>query len=695
MRLLSALTALGLSLTSISAAEAEAVKNEGGKEYYRVIASPYEGDGADVPSRVFRIKEDEVSMKLQATAFGEILHQTPGVYVQKTAPDRGSPIIRGMTMSRNVLVADGVRLNNSILREGGNEYWNLIDPFLYQNVELILGPGSVIYGSDAIGGVVLASSNALPRGEAGQGMQFLGGDAYFRYGSAQNAWQQHVQMRLGYEDDLAFSFGITHGSFGDLQMGDSTALPNSDYETQGGFFRLEYDVSSKSTLLAGYDFYDVDDTNRVHSTVSGKSFAGTDVPSGLAARLKDMHRHGAYLRWMYRDGDGIVKDADVGLSFQSLTEYEHRFNESYFRRRKTHLRVDTYALNARFVSDSPIGELTYGVDYYFDEVNSSRKNYNASGVFTDEEVQGPVGDDSEYHQLGLYLQDKIGITKDLDLILGTRYSWIRMNANQVEFMGGSGEVDGDWSEFTNTAHLVYRFTEDTSGYIGVAQGFRAPNLSDSTRNGEFGSGGSESPVKDLDAEYFLTYEAGLTVTKERYNVQASVFYTKIDGMIERYSGTKDNVDGHLYGMELAGEYWFNDNWSLFANVSWVETYKRDHIDNDVANEKTGDQLSKVPPLNGIAGIHWGPNDKFFAEVYVMMANDQDDYSIDDRRDDERNPPGGTPGYVTYNARLGYKITDNIKLGLTFENLSDEAYRVHGSGNNGAGRSVLATLRYSF
>jgi len=79
----------------------------------------------------------------------------------------------------------------------------------------------------------------------------------------------------------------------------------------------------------------------------------------------------------------------------------------------------------------------------------------------------------------------------------------------------------------------------------------------------------------------------------------------------------------------------------------------------------------------------------------MMANDQDDYSIDDRRDDERNPPGGTPGYVTYNARLGYKITDNIKLGLTFENLSDEAYRVHGSGNNGAGRSVLATLRYSF
>ena len=694
MKFWSAITILCLSAIATMAADDSQVKPEA-KGTFRIIASPYEGEGADVPSRVFRIREDDVSMKLQSTAFGEILHQTPGVYVQKTAPDRGSPIIRGMTMSRNVLVADGVRLNNSILREGGNEYWNLIDPFLYQNVELILGPGSVIYGSDAIGGVVLASSNALPRGEADKGMQFLGGDAYFRYGSAQNAWQQHVQMRLGYNDDLALSFGITHGSFGDLQMGDSTALPNSDYETQGAFFRLEYDVSSKSTLLAGYDFYDVDDVNRVHWTTSGKSFHGSTVTGDpdRGYRIKDMDRHAAYLRWVYRDGDGLVRDADLGFSFMSMREKEHRITEAGLFTRKTNWRTDTYALNLRLVSDSSIGELTYGLDYYFDEVNSGRTNY-VGGVPSGIRVQGPVGDDSEYHQFGAYIQDKIGLSENLDFILGTRFSWIRMNANQVRGVP-SGEISGDWNELTSTAHLVYRFTEDTSGYIGVAQGFRAPNLSDSTRDGEFGTSGSESPTSDLDAEYFTTYEAGLTVTKESYNFQASVFYTKIDGLIERLEDTKDNVDGHLYGLELAGEYWFNKQWSLFANVSWVETYKRDYIDNDISNEKTGDQLSKVPPLNGMAGIHWGPNDKFYAEVYCMMANDQDDLSIDDRNDTQRNPPGGTPGYVTYNARLGYRISENLKLGLTFENLSDEYYRVHGSGQNGAGRSVLATLHYSF
>ena len=692
MRLLSALAIIGLSVNSAFGAEAE-VQNEPGKEHIRIIASPYEGDGSDVPSRVFRIKDEDVSMKLQSTAFGEILHQTPGVYVQKTAPDRGSPIIRGMTMSRNVLVVDGVRLNNSLLREGGNEYWNLIDPFLYQNVEVILGPGSVIYGSDAIGGVVLASSNALPRGEAGQGMQFLGGDAYMRYGTAQNGFQQHVQMRLGYNDDLAFSFGFTNGSFGDLQMGDSTALPNSDYETQGAFFRLEYDVSANSTLLFGYDFYDMDDTNRVHNTVSGKSFAGTSIGS-LGARIKDMDRHATYLRWVYRDGNGIVRDADVGFSFQRISEKEHRFDAgTLLRNRLTSVDVDTYALNARFVSDSAIGELTYGFDYYFDEVNSSRDNFT-NGVFSGSRVQGVVGDDSKYHQFGAYIQDKIGLSENLDLVLGTRFSWIRMNSNQVRGVP-TGEVSGDWNELTSTAHLVYRFTEDTDGYIGVSQGFRAPNLSDSTRDGEFGTNGNEVPTTDLDAEYFTTYEAGLTVTKQTYNVQASVFYTKINGLIERLNNTKSNVDGHLYGLELAGEYWLNEHWSIFANVSWVETYKRDHIGNDIANDKTGDQLSKVPPLNGLLGIHWGPNDKFYAEVYAMMANDQDDYSIDDRRDTQRNPPNGTPGYVTYNARFGYKICENLDLGITLENLSDEAYRIHGSGQNGAGRSILATVHYKF
>ena len=83
-------------------------------------------------------------MKLQAPSFPDALYELPGVYVQKTAPDRGTPIIRGFATSRNVLVADGVRVNNPVLREGPNEYWSLLDPFAYSNAEVILGQDAVV-----------------------------------------------------------------------------------------------------------------------------------------------------------------------------------------------------------------------------------------------------------------------------------------------------------------------------------------------------------------------------------------------------------------------------------------------------------------------------------------------------------------------------------------------------------------------
>ena len=693
MKFLSLMTALGLTAASAMGAEGD-MKQEGGKDHFRILASPYEGEQSDVPSRVFRIKDDDVTMKLQAQSFPDSLHQIPGIYVQKTAPDRGTPIIRGFTTSRNVLIADGVRVNNPTLREGPNEYWGLLDPFAYTNVEVILGPGSVVYGSDAIGGVVLVSTKALPRGEAEQGLQWLGGDAYFRYGSAQDSFQEHVQMRLGYEDNLALSVGLTKGEFNNLHMGDSTALPNSDYENWGGFFRMEYDFDMHSTLVLGYDHYDIDNTNRVHRTPSSKSFAGTSVETGNSNqfRISDFDRRAAFARYMYRDGKGLIKEADFNISLQYITDDYRRIRDSDVNHSTRYWSDHTYGANLKLVSDSPIGELTYGFDYYFDKISSKGVNTSGAGVDTIR-VQGSIADDAEYQQLGIYIQDKYAITNNLDIVGGLRYSWVELDANKVLTVGS---LDNTWDEFTSSLHLVYRFNEEVNGYIGVSQGFRAPNLSDATRDDEFGSSGTEVPTANLDPEYFTTYETGLNVNTETYNFGLSLFYTQIRDLIVRQGSTgKDNLDGHLYGMELSGEYWFNKNWSVFGNISYVKTYVRNHIGQNINNDTIGDQMSKVPPLNGLAGIHWQPNDRFFAEIYAQMANDQDDLSQADRADTQRIPPGGTPGYVTYNARFGYKICENLDLGVTLENLSDEAYRIHGSGQNGAGRSILATLHYSF
>ena len=666
------------------------------EETYRILATPYEGQESDVPSRVFRLKSDDVTMSLQAASIPDALSRTPGVYIQKTSPDRGTPIIRGFTSSRNVLVADGVRVNNPALREGPNEYWSLLDPFIYQNIEVILGAGSVIYGSDAIGGVVLASTKALSRGIAGQGLQILGGDIYSRYISAQDAFQENFQMRLGYEDNLSFSLGISRSDFGDLHMGETTALPNSSYSSQAVNFRLEYDLDTKSMFVFGYDFFDLDDTNRVHKTPSSKSFHGTTVPgspSSSAFRIKDIDRHAAFIRYIYRDGNGIIRDADFGLSFQRIEENFRRIRDTGVNHSTRNFVDDTYALNLRIVSDSSIGELTYGFDYYFDQLNSEGVDFTSSGIAT-KRLQGQIADDVEYHQFGLYLQDKYGISENLDLVLATRYSWVKLNANQVLNVPGN-ELHNTWQAFTNSAHLVYRFSNDINGYIGVSQGFRAPNVSDTTRDGEFATSGTEAPTADLDPEYYTTYEAGLNISKENYQLGMSVFYTRFKDMIVRQIGAKDNLDGHLSGFEMNGEYWLNKQWSVFANVSFVKTYLRNHREQNINNELTGDQLSKIPPINGQVGLRWKPNNKFYTEAYVSMADEQDDLSQNDRTDDSRIPPGGTPGFATYNLKLGYQFSENMDFALSLENLSDNAYRYHGSGQNAAGRSVIATVHYKF
>ena len=189
-----------------------------------------------------------------------------------------------------------MRVNNPILREGPNEYWNLLDSFTYSNVELVLGPGSVIYGSDAIGGVVLVSSEVLGRAEAGKGLQWLSGDVYLRYGSAQDSFSENIQMRLGVDDDLAFSLGLTKQSFGDLRMANEVQN-RSGYEEWAATFRMEYDIDANGTFLFGYDHFDQDDTNRTHKTVVGESFRGTTHGSD-AYRRKDMDRRAAFARYI-------------------------------------------------------------------------------------------------------------------------------------------------------------------------------------------------------------------------------------------------------------------------------------------------------------------------------------------------------------------------------------------------------------
>jgi len=115
-----------------------------------------------------------------ARTFPEILGNVPGIMVQKTTHGHGSPFIRGFTGRQNLLLVDGIRVNNSTFRAGPLQYWNTVDPYAVEQFEVVKGQGSVQFGSDAFGGTVNTITRSSGFAEEGEGW-FSHGAAYYRF----------------------------------------------------------------------------------------------------------------------------------------------------------------------------------------------------------------------------------------------------------------------------------------------------------------------------------------------------------------------------------------------------------------------------------------------------------------------------------------------------------------------------------
>ena len=149
----------------------------------------------------------------------------------------------------------------------------------------------------------------------------------------------------------------------------------------------------------------------------------------------------------------------------------------------------------------------------------------------------------------------------------------------------------------------------------------------------------------------------------------------IDGDFEV---TKINAGtGFVQGIELETSYDLTDSLSLFGWASWQ--------DGELENEP----ISRMMPFSAQAGIRYQfPNETAWLEWLAIGATEQDELSSRDQRDTQRIPLGGTPGYVIGMIRGGWEITPGVTLTCAIENLTAEAYRVHGSGINAPGRNFI-------
>ena len=473
-------------------------------------------------------------------------------------------------------------------------------------------------------------------------------------------------------------------------------------------FRLDVPQDGGLLLTLAGQRVRQDDVPRTHATVDAVPFEGTVKGTDLSREL-DQSRDLVYGRAAW-DGDGAPWDvAELTLSWQRQQEEQTRLRTGG-RKDVEGFDVQTVGAQLRFERDSRIGRLSWGLEDFLDSVDSFRDNYQ-DGAFTGSDVQGPVGDDARSNLLGVYVQDELR-HGPYETLLGLRWTHASLQADSVDNPDVAGSdpatpgnvirVDDSWSGLTASVRSLRNLDADTSVWAGLAQGFRAPNLADLTR--DVANAGIETPTPGLDPEHYLQLELGARARRDGWQGELAVFHTWIrDMIVESPTGevveglpvwSKDNVgDGNIHGFEARGERFLGEEWTIFASAAW----QGGQVDQFTP---AGDEVSKSPsrllPFTTLLGATYRPAEApWWITADTFVAAEADRLSLKDETDTQRIPPGGTPGYGILGVRGGWPAGPRTDVTVGVENLLDEDWRIHGSGVNEPGRSLVVTVAVRF
>ena len=635
----------------------------------------------------------------------EILRDDPAIRVQKTSQGQGSPYIRGFTGFKTLMLVDGIRLNNSVFRSGANQYWATVDCYSLAALEVLKGPSSVLYGSDAVGGTVQALT--YEPDYAAEGSIDYGTRLFTRLSSAERSVIGRAEGEVA-TSTSAVHAGFTYKNFGDLEGGKHVGR-----QQKTGYQEYDYDIKAKvklagdRELVLAYQNVDQYDVWRTHKTIYGVSWHGTTIGTDLYRDFDQTRRLG-YAQ--FRDNEQTLLYDSMRFTVFCQQQLEDQYaSDKNSKKTWDGFDVVTPGVNLELQKETGYGTFVYGLDYSRDLVNAYNHGVSSSLI------QGPVADDSNYDLAGIYVEDRIPIGSRFELTPGVRGTYAHAGVGDYYEVGPGGTVYPNgvvgspfskyWLDASANVRLSYFATEDKSlmFYNGLGQAFRAPNLSDLSSYRASKTKTQELPSPDVDPEHYLTYEIGSKYSKNGFSLQTAWYYTRMRDMIaSTYEGTdpifarSDNAsDGYVQGAEVEAAYEIDRHWVVRGGIAWSEGYADTPVN---ATTYIRDDNYRTAPLAGFAALRWRTSDKrFFAEFYNEAVDSEDRLSASEAAggDTSRVSKEGTAGYYVAGIRTGYQVTKNLNVGFMIDNILDKDYRVHGSGSNEAGRNFILTTDLRF
>lgn len=636
-----------------------------------ITANRYETSRLNTPEAI-RALENKSIQSFQSPTSPEALMLTPGVFVQKTNHGGGSPFLRGVTGNQTLLLVDGIRLSNSTMRYGPNQYLNTIDIFSLERYEVLRGGGSVQYGSDAIGGTIQAFSYKLKTTEK----PTWGSTMLARF--ATQGMEQSLHGRVLFSNKrAAFTAGITGRNFGDITGGDTTGI-----QTPTGYRELDFDLKASIAL-----------TQESILTLAYQNVHQSDVPVYHKLILEDyavnkmdpQKRELAYARLHHKLHAGVFKSSVFKASFQQINEGRELLKNGSTNLRTEYDKVRSFGLSAEvYTSTAHIWSANSGVEIYHDLVNSSRID---TDLLTDSSTlqRGLYPDGSTMTSMAAFTVHTLN-WQYWSITAGARFNSFIIKVEEEEL----GMTKLTPSALVGNLAILRKLNKRSNLFLSLNTGFRAPNIDDLGTLGivDFRY---EMPNFSLNPEYSFQYQLGYKYQDQRLGGEIYLYRNQLYNLIVRNKIEGDSVEGYpvyqkenlgranIQGLETNWQFEITSSWLIQGSVTY--TYGR--------NVTKNEPVRRIPPLFGRLAMEY-TRKAWWMNLEWQAAGKQDRLAAGDM-DDNRIPAGGTPGWNILNINTSYKIRDLI-VNIGLRNLLNQDYRYHGSGINGYGRSALISLR---
>lgn len=617
----------------------------------------------------------------------DALHGEVGTFVQQTTPGQGVVIVRGLKGSEVLHLVDGFRLNNAIFRNAPNQYIALVDGQHLDRIEVVRGPSSTLYGGDAMGGVVQMLTPELD----------FDGDVWTWDGrlraiaaSADDALIARAQIAGGREG-MAFSIGMTSQDVDDLRGGDGETRPFTGFTQRSGDFKWQADIAPGHALMFSLQYSEQPRTPRYDALVPG---FGQTAPENAVFFFEPQQRRFAQLRWRIDKPNAVFDNAELHLGRQIVVDDRRTRAFGTLNLERERNRDTTTGVSGQFGKD--IGgehHLSYGFEYYRDDVDSSKTRVNITTGATS--VRAPrFPDGSRMDGWAVYAGDDWRRSR-FDLNYGMRYSRYHIS---IPSIGATPGVSLTPDDLTGNVGMAFALSDDVRLVANVGRGFRAPNIFDLGIFGPRPGNRYSTPNPNLKPEYVASIDAGLKFGGARFSGEFIAFRfnyrDKITSVLTgNVVGTAREVQNRnvarldLWGIEAGARYRMpSPDVELYATA----TYTRGDEDTDTGTMPA----DRVPPLFGKLGARWQLRESLGLEAYGFYASSQSRLSDRDRIDPRINPDG-TAGWATLNARVSWRINPAFELAVRAENLADKQHREHGSGLDEPGRNVILTADYHF